>query len=237
MNLICSNCREILLPEHINVSTNLGKCLNCHTILKLNELESAPEVHVVSSTPPTGSSIIVNSNENDDLRIHLPKKGITIAHLPTLAFATFWLIAIGFFTYISFGIDLLPVLFSIPFWTIGILMILGVIKGTQESQKVIVSKDVIRLEHTTIFKSSTSETKLDDIQEVTLANSQPVKFSNYGKSILTNFSKGNGSSSSELGVPTILSYANSKTFFESTTEENQVWITTLLNDIVKRHNN
>lgn len=236
MNLICSNCKEVLRAKDINITTNLGKCANCQSVLRLNELASVSVKPEPTYTPPADSGITMNSVDNDELLIELPKKGINASQIPTIAFALFWLLAIGFFTYISFGIDLLPVLFSIPFWLVGILMILGVIRGSQESQKITITKDAIKIEHSGLLKKSVSETKLNDIQEVLLANAPPVSFANYGKSIVSNFSAGQESKSSEKGIPTLLSYANSKTFFETTTEENQVWIVALLDDIVKKSN-
>jgi len=227
MNLICSNCNDKLLSENINIATNLGKCVTCNSILKLDELAESPLEMEVTFTPPIGSNIEVSSIEEGVLLITLPKSGIKATHIPTLAFATFWLFAISLFTFFSFSISWFPVLFSIPFWAVGIFMILGVVKGSQVSQKITLSKETIKLESFHIYKSNSFQCNISDIQEVTFTNNQ-------SKSLINHFSQGQGNSSSELGAPTILSYADNKTFFELTSEENQVWIVTLLNSILKK---
>lgn len=234
MNLACSNCNTILLPENINISTDLGKCANCHAILKLSELSVFPVTPEVTSTPPEGSNIVMENLGDGALIISIPKKGIKVNHLPTLVFALTWLTAISFFTFFSFGSDLFSILFSIPFWAVGIFMLLGVFRGSQESQKITITKNTIKVEHLRPINSSSVEIKISEIHEVSLANITN-SFNSLGQQLINSFSGGHVKSS-EYGVPTILSYADNITFFESAKKEDQEWVTAFLKNLTIKMN-
>ncbi len=232
MKLICSKCDTPLLTEDMNITTDLGKCNKCGAVLKLSELSEVAEVAEkieVTSTPPIGSLIVVDASNEDELVFTLPKQGISSTQIPTLVFGIFWVGFVAFWTFLAAQGTVFFSLFSIPFWFVGLSMLYGVLIGSQESQKITITSETIKLAFNRPLFSSNFEANIKDIQEISISNLR-----NIPKNILGNYNVAKYSQKKRSNkVPTIISYANSTSFFENATKEDQIWITALLNKIVK----
>jgi hypothetical protein len=136
----------------------------------------------------------------------------------------------------SIGVDVFPVIFSIPFWAVGFYLIYSVLKGSQESQKITITKEIIEIEHFRIFGKSKFAININEIHDVTLTHLNPNSLSNIGDGMLTQINNIGKKYAGDYGAPTILSFAKNQTFFENTAQENQIWITSFLKDVVVKMN-
>lgn len=236
MNLVCTNCKTLLLSENMNIATDLGKGMNCDAIFKLSELVEQEKVEV-SSIPPVGSNVTLNSSEDGILIITLPKNGFNKAQIPRFGFSIVWLGFVAFWTTMAIQGGLFFALFSIPFWFTGFLMLYGLLKTALASQRITVSQTSINLEHINPLKSKTQEIEISNIQEITFEQEKQNPYTAIGKRQFSKSKIKNDTDKASTEVPTIITYADKKTFFETANLDEQIWATSLLNDIVKKLNN
>ena len=99
--------------------------------------------------PPAGSRISFRAERADLGTFLIPSTGLTKGHVPALLFAVAWIGFVAFWT-VGFAYSiisrgggagiLLPLLFSIPFWFVGLSMLAGLINSIRERQEIEVGR-------------------------------------------------------------------------------------------------
>ncbi len=170
----CPNCSSIVLPENINVATDVAQCKSCHTVFRLSEHlpQSAPKSTLAVdplfdlNTPPKG---IVVEEVDGNLVINSTTRSIGIAIFMTL-FMTVWsgasLGGIYGTQIINGKFDLAMSLFGLPFlggsilfWSIALMAMFGRVKVTINRNQVEIFTGIGKLGRTKVIA-------LDDISKV-----------------------------------------------------------------------
>ena len=226
MQLTCSNCQATIKPENINVATDIAKCDQCGSIMKLSELVNAEETEEIEVTPPAGSKILMERGLNSQMTWTLPKRGFSLGLVPQLVFATFWLGFVAVWTTLASFASILFAMFSIPFWIVGIVMVVNMINAAFESQRITLNKSTLRIDRLRPVKSKSVSIALDGIQSIKLTakglNSNNLKTIGNVQS---------GFSSSE--IPAVITGSKTEYFFEKASGAEQKWVTRLLDGLVR----
>jgi hypothetical protein len=98
----------------------------------------APIVHV-DDAPPAGSRIVLTRN-GDELRLVIPAAGLSVEQVVPAGFATFWLGFVAFWTWGAGRASVLFAMFSLPFWVVGILMMIGALYPMFGETSILIGK-------------------------------------------------------------------------------------------------
>ena len=229
--LICPNCNRTIESDNINIVTDLAKCGYCGTIAKASSLVSAQEEKSLA-TPPKGSSIEVTKEMGNTVKLFIPKKGVTASDIPQLLFIIFWLGFICFWTWGAAQGSIFFALFSIPFWIVGLTMLIGLINSLNETQTLTVSKSQLTLEKTRPINGKRFEFDLVDIQEIKMTHMKARPFSAFSNPRYMwrlQWSFGAG-----LVMPAIIYGSGTEYFFEAANDAEQDWVTKYLSNKVRQ---
>jgi len=235
MELICSVCKATISSDNVNIASDLAKCDKCNSIHKASDLADSKSIDKINH-PPTGSKITIKKGFDDSIELYYPKKGFTASVIPQLFFTIFWFGFISFWTWGASQGSVLFALFSIPFWLMGIGMLGGLINAISETQTLRISKTSLTLKKDRPIRPKKIEIKVKDIQSIKMKqlNMNPfLIFGNFRLMMKMQRQFGMG----RIEVPAIISGLKTAYFFEDAYEVEQEWVTTTLDNIIKRINN
>lgn len=230
MELICSNCHKAIDTNNINIATDLAKCGNCGAIHKASALVPSSDDKKLAS-PPAGSKIQMTKEMDGSIKIFLPKKGFTTSDIPLVFFAIFWLGFISFWTIMAVRGSILFAMFSLPFWFIGIAMLISVINSIKETQAVIVTRNSVIIEKNKPVNGKRYEFTYPVIHAIKMNQYKPGPFSAFSNPrfmFRNSWSFGAG-----IHLPAIISGSGTFYFFESANDAEQEWVTAFLDGKVK----
>ena len=230
MKLNCSKCDSEIKPEDINISTDLAKCYNCGSIFKASELTSSLEE--IKFKPPNGSKISIQKGINGRMDLTLPKKGFTASQIPQLLFSIFWLSFIIFWTWGASQGSIIFAMFSIPFWLVGINMIIGIVNSANEIQNIYIDKYTLKIQRNRPIRSKTFQTKIGDIETIKMKGIKMNPLTMFGN--FRQMMKMQSSFGSPIEAPSVITGVKTEHFFEDANDAEQEWVTKLLDTIVKK---
>jgi len=146
MKILCPACHAQVQSTDIQLDTGWAKCVACNDVFQLNNQLSgftvAPD-QTVPKEKPLGARAVLEEEPNR-LLIHLPKKGVRAATKGVIFFAilwnsflVFWMLGVmGAFEGFANGPNWGMAAFSIPFWLVGIGLILGIIWDVKHTRTV-----------------------------------------------------------------------------------------------------
>lgn len=228
MNVECSKCNSEIDPDNINIKTDLAKCSNCGAVLKVSELAQSSKI--IEANPPSGSRIEMSKDAEGNLQITLPKKGFAISVIPQLLFAIFWLGFISFWTWGASQASIIFAMFSIPFWIVGISMIIGIINSINEVQKISLNRSVMNIERIRPIRPKSIAIDLKSIQSIRMKAIKVNPFAMFGN--FRRLSKMQSSFGSPVETPAVIAGITTEHFFEDANDAEQEWVTTLLSNLV-----
>jgi uncharacterized Fe-S cluster protein YjdI len=229
--LICANCNRTIESDNINIATDLAKCRHCGTIYKASSLVFGQDEKTLA-TPPKGSVIEMTKEMGDTVRLFIPKKGLTAADIPQLLFIIFWLGFICFWTLGASQGSILFAMFSIPFWLVGLTMLIGLINSINETQTLTVSKSKLTLVKTRPINGKRFDFNLADLQEIKMTHMKSGTFSFFSNP--RSMSQNQSSFGAGVEMPTIISGSGTEYFFESANDAEQDWVTKYLSNKVRQ---
>lgn len=148
MKPACPSCHQEVPVEDVNLETGLGRCRFCNEIFEIPELVT--HIRAVQAGSPPGSggpppmrpadSRIKLIKRDNRLLVYLPPWGFFSPVLVLLLFSLFWLGFVAFWTAGALGVltdpaggprweNIMFSLFSIPFWLVGLGMLVGALSG------------------------------------------------------------------------------------------------------------
>ncbi len=231
MELICPNCRQPINAAEINIAVDIAKCVSCNSLHKVSDLVNNKPGRIADA-PPTGSKIQFRKGMLDNVEMFVPEKGMSVKDTPILIFAIFWLSFVAFWTWGASQASVLFAMFSIPFWLVGITMLVGVVNSAKETQTVQIVGDRLILIKSRPIMPKTVEFRLAEVQAVRFTNFKGNPFSMLGNMKTMNRQRyGNN----VIEQPAIISGVRTEYFFENLNEVEQEWATAYLDAIVKKH--
>lgn len=227
MMLVCPKCRAKILATNVNVSTDLAKCENCQHILKASALIQEAECSS-DLAPPVGSRIRVESSGQGEVCLHLPAAGVSWTLIFPLVFCVFWLAFMSFWTWGASRGSIAFALFSIPFWCVGIAMIVGLMNSICERQEIRLRQEGLRIARRRPCFPRVTEIPLEHISKIAidkLAIRDPLTMARH----LRRFPLG-----SWVGIPqaVITHGTRMTTVGEYLSEPEQEWVATTLRALV-----
>lgn len=224
MQLLCPTCKSEITSDNMQISSDIAKCTSCNSIHKISELIEL--VKPVSSSPPAGSVIEMTQGRNETLEILYPKTGFTRKLAPVLLFATVWLLFITFWTIFALQGSIVFALFSIPFWLIGIGMVLWTFNNAFTSEVIMVEKRQITLKKRRFFFKVNVIINIKDI--VSIGLQQSLGKSEAGKNLSSLRTSNIG------GNPAITTANGTDYFFVFANTNEQKWMVDFLNNLVDK---
>lgn len=235
MELICPNCKATILPDNVNISSDLAKCDKCNSIHKASELADSKSIDKINN-PPTGTKMTIKKGFDDSIELFYPKKGFTVSVIPQLFFSIFWIGFISFWTWGASQGSVIFAMFSIPFWLVGFGMLGGLINSISETQTLKISRTSLILKKERPIRPKNFEIKVKDIQSIRMKNLKMNPFSMFGNmKLMFKMQKSFGMGGIEM--PAIISGVKTEYFFEDANDAEQEWVTSTLDNIIKRMNN
>jgi len=231
MKLSCPQCSSFIQPEDINIITDIAKCSSCGSVFKVSELVQKPEPHKVEQLP-LGANLQVRKSFENAIELYYPKRGFSMWSLPIGIFAIIWISFVAFWTWGASQASVLFAMFSIPFWLVGIAMIVGIINGASESQTIIIDRSILSLRKTRVFNPKTITVDINEIDSVSMKTPSANAFNMAGN--IKNFGKQANSNTAKFDVPTISSGIKDYSFFESATNIEQEWAVNFLQTVIEK---
>ncbi len=228
MEIKCPKCGKEVASSSININTDLGKCDYCENVFKLSESISSSDFSKLSS-PPNGSRIII-TKEVDSVEITLPAKKFCASDIFPLFFSIFWL---GFVTFWTVGAaqgSIIFALFSVPFWIVGITMIVNLVNSFNEDHILTLHKDKLELNKSRPINSKNCSVKYGDIYSIKMSD---LKMNN-PFSMAANFRIMSKFNMMGIQTPAINFGNETINFFEFASDAEQDWIIKLINAVLKR---
>jgi hypothetical protein len=232
MQLQCEKCGTALKPENINVATDIAQCAACGNISKLSLLANiqidsngttSTRHQPFDPTPPRGSKVILTPTGHNQLEITLPPKGTKGPQIFMAIFAIFWLSFVSVWTVLAATSSIIFAAFSIPFWIVGIFMLIGVFKSRKLIEKISFFSNRIEITSNNIFsKTKTIEIPLNEIDTVRMW-SKMATINEMQISINASNTTRNGKSS-YLNTPALFCGMQKYPFFQTADESEQYWI-------------
>ena len=229
MEFICPTCSSHISPENINVATDLAKCVNCNSMHKASDLKKPIDKEKLMNLPKD-TEIILTKGLGGSFKLFLPKKGFTAASIGISVFATFWLCFIAFWTWGASQGSVIFALFSIPFWLVGIGMVISIINSTRGTQSIHVVNNTLVIAKKQPIYSKEVVFKIKDINRIEMQNIKDK--SNTKLREITQLNRFQNNLTAGNSAPTVVSGAKMETFFESASSLEQEWVTALLSAVV-----
>ncbi len=228
MKLSCPQCDSLIQAEDINIITDIAKCSACGSVFKVSELVEKPEPHKVEQLP-LGAKLQVRKSSENTIELYYPKRGFSIWSLPIGIFAVIWISFVAFWTWGASQASVLFALFSIPFWLVGIAMVIGLINGASESQTIIIDRTILLLKKSRVFNPKTITVDINEIDSISMKTPTTSTLNMSGN--IKNFGKQTNNSTVKFDVPTITSGIKDYIFFESATNIEQEWAVNFLQTV------
>jgi hypothetical protein len=231
MEIKCPKCGKSLPSSSININTDLGKCDDCNTVFKLSESIDTIEISRVFS-PPNGSKIQISENENS-IEILLKAKKFGTQDIFPVLFSLFWFGFVVFWTIGAAKGSILFALFSIPFWIVGINMMLGLVNSFDEDHILTIkNKEIVLLKKRPI-NSKEYHMEYSNIYSIKMG---AMKFTN-PFTMASNFRLMSKFNMMGMQIPTVNFGNETINFFEQATDSEQKWIVKFLNAVLKKNKN
>ena len=231
MKLKCPSCSNIIDADKINLVTDLAKCVQCdsiHTVSKLAKSQLSSNDYN-SSSPPSGSKITLRKVRRNEYEIFYPAKGFSTSIIPMIFFSLFWLGFIAFWTWGASQGSTFFALFSIPFWIVGIAMILGIVNSMRATQTIKITRQNIIIEKNRPLFSKNYSCYYNEIHSVKMSSNSITPFNAFSN--LSFNVKGYGNNKVILS-PAILTGAKTIYFFEQANEAERDWIIKFLESLI-----
>ncbi|MCG8701149.1 MAG: hypothetical protein MI922_24055 [Bacteroidales bacterium] len=165
MELVCPHCSSEIEPANVNISTDLAKCTECDEIFKASELIEKNEVYKVQY-PPFDTKFEMVTKSDNSFEFYYPQRSVAVSDAFFLVFMFCWLGFLGFWTYLTSQADYVFALLSVPFWVIGITLLLGFFNSFSETQSLILNEFGLTLYKNRLLNSKTYEVDISDIQVI-----------------------------------------------------------------------
>lgn len=231
MDIFCPNCLNKIEADSINVQTDLAKCNNCGSVYKLSEIVdlSKYQNEKESLELPAGSKI-TNKIEESSVQFFFPPVGMKAKVIPFFVFSIVWLTFITFWTVMAAQASFAFAAFSIPFWLVGLGMLLISIITAKERQEICINKEFFTIRKIRPIKSGLKQIPLSDINNIALENyvlktalsvrpmNRSYKSNNYIPSL----------------VPVVTYGTNKESFFDNASEAERKWIVVVVNRIIQK---
>ncbi len=234
----CSNCGGTITNADVNVTTDLAQCPVCHSIFKASELihgtqEAESQARLLEQ--PAGSKVVIEPGAGTgEYVISLPPTGISTSSGCMGGFAVFWLGFVAVWTFLAAQGGGAFALFSIPFWLVGIGLIIGALNGVVERQTILLGRDALEIKKSRIIGKKQFYAKYDEIDKIHVRHITQSKVTDiaqpYASKLQTTGSKRNKQVNAYF--PTIDKGVQQFTFFERVTPPEQEWIVAYLTKIV-----
>jgi hypothetical protein len=233
MELICPNCKATISPDNVNISSDLAKCDKCNSIHKASELADSKSIDKINN-PPNGTKMTIKKGFDDSIELFYPKQGFKASMIFQVFFTLFWVGFVGFWTFMAAQGSILFVMFSIPFWLVGFGMLTGLINSISETQTLKLSRTTLTLKKDRPISPKTYEISIKDIESIKMKNLKMNNpFSMFGNfRLMFKMQKSFGMGGIEM--PAIITGAKTEYFFEDANDAEQEWVTTTLDNIIKR---
>lgn len=232
MNLICSNCKTIIVSENVNIATNLAKCQKCGNIHKASELVDNDAI-VAIDRPPLGMRAQLLKGIDGSVVVDLPPAGFKAVLLFPIVFATFWLGFVAFWTVMASMASVFFAMFSIPFWFVGLSIMGGVLNVIFERQEIRIDRIYVQIEKRKVFRKKKYQFptfQVDNISIQTMKQDITNAFSTMGVA----FSKGDQKKKQNTLSLSVVAGVQTIYFFESLPEEEQQWLEGALHNVLKK---
>ncbi len=226
--IICPECSSVIPNENINISTNLAQCGNCQSIHKLDELVGQKTESPVMTKPPRGSNIKLSTKGDSNVEITLPALGFKMSHIPIIVFMTFWLGFVAFWTSMAAVGSIIFALFSIPFWAVGIFMLLSVLNSIREEQTIQVNSKEIRVVKQRVTNSSIKTFSVQDVERIEM-KLQNMDIRQFHLAFRNSSRVSRQGKTSIISLPCIIAGVDQHSFFEHALEAEQDWVVSFLN--------
>jgi hypothetical protein len=170
----CPSCGAELDERGVDLDAGTARCFQCGHVSKLGLGEGAAAVPRVEK--PARTRVVVDRSRPGQIALYIPGRGGVFF----FAFAAFWFTITGILTVtaVSSG-EGFPVLFMVPFWLVGLGMLLmglftrfGVTGVYVDRQQFIVSKTLFGKGWTR--RGVTDEISTIQLSEAYRSNDQPV---------------------------------------------------------------
>ncbi len=236
--LNCPDCGAHIPPSEINVQANIAKCTSCSHVFPASELvDPVTESYRNKLYPPTGSKIDIFENDNGNVELRLPPKGLTGSTTYIGFFSVAWLSFITFWTYMSVSMVPFPGniffgLFSIPFWYVGFMMAYSIMNALREYQTIEVEKNEFVVKKVRPINSQTEIIPFAQLDHIALRQMDKKKaFSSMDKMPMNNTNRNTNEEQPMPMVPTFQMGINKVNFFEYVEPEEAAWLIQTLNDL------
>lgn len=146
MKILCTSCQATIQAADIQLNTGWAKCAACNEVFQFNNQVPGFTVNAAETfpkeRPPQARAVL--DEEPNRLLIHLPRKGVRAGTKGVIFFAilwngflVFWMLGVlGAFEGFAGGPNWGMAAFSIPFWLVGIGLILGIIWDAHHTRTV-----------------------------------------------------------------------------------------------------
>lgn len=214
MNIYCPGCRDAVNHEDLNIQTDLGKCRNCGHVFRVSEAFESFAADITPDKMPETSKLKLNKLSDSSYEISQPGGGLKSVGCATLVFSVFWLGFVAFWTLMASQAGFFA-LFSLPFWFVGLGMLVFSVNSMTEIQKLIVSSDSLRVVKTRLAFSKDVTIPLENIKSIGMDDWQMRNNSNRAQK-----------------VPAIFYGVTKIKFFEYANREDQFWIVSFLKKLL-----
>lgn len=229
MEIKCPKCGKPLPSNSININTDLGKCEDCNNVFKLSESIDTTEISKLFS-PPNGSKIVISKNE-DSIEILLKAKKFGASDIFPVIFSLFWFGFVIFWTIGAAKGSIFFALFSIPFWIVGINMMVGIVNSLDEDHILTIKNTEIELLKNRPINSKEYHIEYSNIYSIKMS---PMKFTN-PFTMASNFRLMSKFNMMGMQMPTISFGDKTIIFFDQGSDAEQEWIVKFLNAVLKKN--
>jgi hypothetical protein len=229
MEVKCPKCGKPLPSSSINITTDLGKCDGCNNVFKLSEAIDTNEISELLH-PPNGSKIEISKNDNS-IEILLKAKKFSASDIFPVIFSLFWVSFLVFWTIGAAQGSIFFALFSIPFWFVGVNMMIGLFNSFDEDHIITITKDQVELLKNRPINSKEYHMKYSNIYSIKIA---PMRISN-PFSMALNFRLMSKFNFMGMQIPTINFENETVNFFDQGSDAEQEWIVRFLNSVLKKN--
>jgi len=215
VELFCPECKARIDPQNVNVRSDLAKCTACNGLFAASEL--AREASAKSLRPPPGTKILFTSRGEAGGVFEIPRMAGNA--VGALLFCAVWLGFVGLFTYAAVQAgQWVALLFSVPFWLVGIGIFSSGVNGLFERQFIEFTSREISIRKRRPFFPQRVEIPLSEIDWVSLGG------------------KGGQTADNTAAPPCpVISHGVKKTTFaENVSEAEKQWLVNVLKAFIAR---
>lgn len=173
--------------------------------------------------------ISVNRIKSDHTEIYLKPEGLSAKTLGTLFFATFWNGFLVFWTYMAAKGSYFFAAFSIPFWLVGLLMLVGIFTSVFGRQWIILKRDEFMIRKKVLFRTAQKIIPYRDL--ISIENSRQLGSKKTAK-LLASSSADSGLISKTPTITYDKSARKELMFGEHLSADDQEWLVNYMNETI-----